>query len=209
MDVQSIKSELLKLIGKRRSIRAFSGEAVQKESLQRIFEAARWAPSAYNEQPWRFIVVEKLGNPTFNKVVHALMPGNQGWASGAPLLLVATAKKSFSRDGRENNWARYDLGQAVAQMVLQATAEGLFAHQMAGFYPDKMRQALNIPEEFEPVTVIALGHRGSPSVLPDELRKLENGPRNRLPLSQLVFQNEWEQPAEIPGVLESEAEWHS
>jgi len=174
---------LHELIRKRRSPAAFSAEPIPPEELESLLEAARWAASSYNEQPWRFVVADRSRDPEgFARVVSTLAPVNAAWAAGAPVLIAAAAKTGFSHNGKPNHHAHYDTGAAVAQLTLQATALGIGVHQMGGFDAGKARAALNIPEGFEPVVVLAVGY---PAEGPSR-------PRQRRPLSELVFHGDWQ-----------------
>ena len=146
-----------------------------------LFEAARRAPSAYNEQPWRFIVAAKDAPEDYARLLACLNEGNRKWAESAPVLIVSVAKLALDRNGRPNRHAWYDLGQATAALVAQATDLGLHAHQMGGFDRDRVRAEFGVPEGFEPVTALAIGYVG------DE----QPGDRNRLPLEELVFSGSW------------------
>ncbi len=185
--------QLHPLIARRWSPRAFSTAPVEKEKLQRIFEAARWAPSCFNEQPWRFLLGIKNEGTTYGRIFSVLAEGNKVWCKNVPVLVALCAKTTFSHNNKPNNWHVYDLGQAAAFITLQAMAENLFAHQMAGFSAERLRTEFNIPEDFTPVTVMAIGYPGDVSTLPVDLRQRERAPRERRPLSNLVFSENWEQ----------------
>ena len=176
-----------------RTIRdAFSSEPVSEEDLHSLLEAARWAASSYNEQPWRFIVADRHRDPeAFARVLSTLMPGNAAWAAKAPVLIVSVAKTNYSYNGAANRHARYDTGAAVAQLSLEATAHSLGVHQMGGFDADKARTALSIPDGFEPMAVLAIGHPGDPSALHPDLQARASAPRQRRPLNELVFEGAW------------------
>ena len=187
-DTQSPIHDLLK---KRSSPRAFSDRHVEPGTLRSLLEAARWAPSSSNEQPWSFIVVTKEDQAAHGRLVSCLMEGNIPWAQRAPVLMVSVARMAFEEGGEPNRHAYYDVGQAVADLSVQATALGLFVHQMAGFHPDRVRELYGVPKEFEPVAAIALGYPGDPQSLPDKLRTRELAPRERKPLAQFVFTGRW------------------
>ncbi|HEY9114850.1 MAG TPA: nitroreductase family protein [Bacteroidales bacterium] len=178
------------LIRSRWSPRAFSEKPVEKEKLQSLFEAARWAPSSMNEQPWRFIVGEK-GDETWEKIHDALVEFNQNWATRAPVLIVNLGKKTFTYKGRENVTYQYDTGQAVAFMVIEAVNQGLVAHQMGGFHAEKIIEVLNIPEDFKPISVTAIGYQGDPEKLPADLYKSEFRERERRSLHEQVFSDKF------------------
>ena len=178
------------LLESRWSPRAFREEAIEKEKLYRILEAATWAPSSYNEQPWRFIVGEK-GNETYDKILNSLLDGNMLWAKQAPVLMVCMAKKHFSQKETENFHFMYDAGQAVAHLSIQALQDGVYAHQMAGFHFEKLKIHFNIPEEYYIMTVIALGYLGKPDILDENLKEIEMKDRERKPLSEIVYTEEF------------------
>jgi len=185
------------LIRRRWSPRAFSDRPVERDTLRSLLEAARWAPSSNNEQPWSFIVATKDDQPEFSRLLSCLVEGNSLWAQHAPVLMVSIARMSFEDDGKPNRHAFHDVGQAVANLIVQATALGLAAHQMAGFHPDKVRELYGVPKEFEPVAAMALGYSGDPQSLPDKLRTRELAPRERKPLTGFVFTGRWGKTASV------------
>lgn len=179
--------EIHHLLRERYSPHAFADEPVPEPVLERLLEAARWAPSSFNEQPWRFVVAERSRDPTTHEaLVEVLAEGNRAWARDAPALALTAAKRTFDFNGEENAHARHDVGLAVAQLTLQATAEGLGVHQMAGFDAEAAREAFELPEGVDPVTVIAIGYPASPEALPDELAERETAPRERLALDEIA-----------------------
>lgn len=178
---------ILDILRDRWSPRAFDERPVPREDLLSLFEAARWAPSCYNDQPWFFIMAEKSNTENYNRLFEVLLPGNQAWASSAPVLMLSVARTVFGSNGRPNRHALHDVGQAIAQLTVQAVSRGLRVHQMAGFSQDKARESLNIPEECEPVAAIALGYPGDPDILPNQIKIMETEPRQRRPLSEFVF----------------------
>ena len=167
------------LIRNRRSIRAFSSEAVEKEKINSLFEATRWAPSSTNEQPWVFIYATREQRELWEQMFEALDEGNKLWAKDAPLLIMSLARKDFTRYEGPNAHALYDLGGANAFLSLQAVELGLQVRQMAGYDPSIARRNLNIPEEYVLGVFIAVGYPGDPAALPDKLRKRESAPRER------------------------------
>lgn len=179
---------LLKSISNRYSPRSFSSIEVEKEKLDLIFEAARWAPSTFNSQPWRFYVANKFENKNFsNQIINCLTGFNKSWANTAPILIVTVVKNTFDHNNMPNKHAWHDLGLAVGNMLNQATEIGLFMHQMAGIEHDKIARLLNLSSEYEPVTVIALGYLGKIEDLPPEIQKAENEKqRVRKQLSEIV-----------------------
>ena len=189
--------ELLAPIRDRWSPRAFSGRIPPKEVLIRIFEAARWAPSAFNEQPWRFLVAMKSEESEFERMLSCLKEANAAWAGKAPVLAILSTSTRFDRDGNTNRHAAHDAGMALAQLILQATWDGLFVHPMAGFSREKAREVFGIPEGFEPLTALAIGYYGDPDELPEDLKEREQAPRQRRPLEQSLFSGSWGQPSTL------------
>jgi nitroreductase len=178
---------LLPVILERWSPRSFDSRPVSPADLKRVFEAAQWAPSSFNEQPWRFIV-GRHGSDTFQKIVSTLAAGNQPWAPNAPVLILGVAKTHFTQNNNPNYYALFDLGAASALITLQAAALGLATHQMAGFDRDAARRVFEIPEGFAMGSVMALGYQGEPSALPNEkLIQMETSPRSRKPMSEIVL----------------------
>ena len=165
------------LIRRRWSPRAFADRPVELEKLGSLLEAARWAASSNNEQPWRFILAGRERPDDFARLLGCLKESNQAWARHAPLLMLSVARLTFTDDCDPNRHALHDVGQAVATMAIQATALGFVIHQMAGFFQDKARELLGIPAGFEPVTAVAIGYQGDPAILPDRQRQRELAPR--------------------------------
>ncbi len=179
------------LIRNRWSPRAYSDRPVEKDQLLSLLEAARWAPSSYNHQPWRFIVATKDDITEYNRLLSTLVEFNQGWAKNAPVLILAVAKLHFD-DGKLNRHAFHDIGLALENLIIQATSLGLSTHQIAGFQADLARKEYGIPNEYEPATVITVGYAGDPQSLPDGLRERELAPRVRKTLKEIVFTEKWE-----------------
>ena len=179
------------------SPRAFSDRDVSNADLETIFEAARWAASSFNEQPWRFLVARKSDPAAYDKILNVLLPFNRAWAQSAPVLFIMAAKRTFSHSGAENLYGVHDAGQALAHAFLQATALGLHAHGMAGFDRDRARSELGIPDDYDLGAAVALGYLGSPEQLPDQHRQSELAPRTRKPLNEIVFGAEFGQPLQL------------
>ena len=177
------------------SPRAFADRPVSTEQLVTVLEAARWAPSAFNEQPWNFIVAMREDQVAFERVLSCLREGNVVWAQHAPVLMIAVAKLAFDRNGKTNRHAFHDVGQAIAHLTFQSAAEGLVLHQMAGFSPEKARDVFAIPETHEPATALAIGYIGEPDALPDDLHEREVADRSRNSLSSFVFTEGWDVPS--------------
>lgn len=181
------------LLRRRWSPLAFADRLVEPEKLRSILEAARWAASSFNEQPWGFIVATKQDEPEWSRLLSCLVEGNQVWAKQAPVLMVSVVKLTFGRNGESNRHAWHDVGLAVGNLVVQATSLGLSVHQMAGILPDKVRELYGIPHGFDPVAGLALGYVGDPDSLPEPLRQREQANRMRKPLAEFIFSTRWGQ----------------
>ena len=174
------------LLAERWSPRGFDrAHEIGDEALSALLEAARWAPSAQNSQPWRFLVTRR-GEPAHDRLFAALAPGNQAWA-GAASALILVAARTAGDDGRPQPWALYDTGQAVAALVTQAQADGLSVHQMGGFDTGAVRAELGLGENLTPVVVLAVGRHDSKAGLPEPLAAREAAPRTRHPLGDLLL----------------------
>lgn len=183
--------ELHPLIAQRWSPRAFDSQLVEAEKLAQLFEAARWASSCFNDQPWTFIIATKDDALNHQKMLDCLVPANVVWAQFAPVLGLIVAQKNFKHNGKPNSWGEYDAGQAAATLVLQATALNLVAHQMGGFDPAKAIATFSIPETARPVAAIAIGYAGDANNLPPDLQEKEKAPRDRYPSASFVFTGSW------------------
>jgi len=181
------------LLRRRWSPLAFADRLVEPEKLRSILEAARWAASSFNEQPWGFIVATKQDEPEWSRLLSCLVEGNQVWAKQAPVLMVSVVKLTFGRNGESNRHAWHDVGLAVGNLVVQATSLGLSVHQMAGILPDKVRELYGLPHGFDPVAGLALGYVGDPDSLPEPLRQREQANRMRKPLAEFIFSTRWGQ----------------
>jgi nitroreductase len=179
------------ILRRRWSPRAFSDRLVEPEKLQSLFEAARWAASSFNEQPWNFIVASKQNPEAHARLLSCLVEGNQRWARVAPVLVVSVAKLNFDKTGKPNRHAFHDVGLAVQNLIVEATALGLFVHQMAGFSPEKVRESYGVPEGFEPVAAMAIGYGLAKDELPEASREFELGARTRKPVSSFLFEDHW------------------
>jgi nitroreductase len=186
---------VLPIILERWSPRAFADREVSPADLKVIFEAARWAPSSYNEQPWRFLVGHR-NSETYQKIFDALVPFNQAWVKTAPVLILGVAKTRFSHNDSPNNYGAYDLGAAAGFMTLQAASIGLATHQMAGFDWAKAREAFDIPEIYAIGSVMALGYHGELSDLDEQYHAQEQSPRSRKALSEIVLSS-WDHAADL------------
>lgn len=177
-------NELIRL---RRSRRAYTSRSIEEEKIKSLFEAARWAPSSMNEQPWKYIYATKENPDLWNKIFESLTEGNRIWVKGAPLLIVSMSRKNFTKNEMPNKSARYDMGAANAFLSLQATDLGLNVHQMGGFDPSVLKSNLNVPDEYELGVVIAVGYLGDAEQLPENLKQREEGPRFRFVQEQFVM----------------------
>ncbi|SNC68351.1 Nitroreductase [Hymenobacter gelipurpurascens] len=176
-------------ISKRWSPRSFAQQPVDPETLNQVFEAASWAPSAMNEQPWRYIYAHKSDQESFQKMVDCLLPGNQPWAKNAPVLILALAKTHYD-NGTPNGAALHDLGMANANLITEATALGLHGHFMGGFDQAKTRELFELPESLQPVVIIALGYIGEAEQLEEPFLSREKAPRQRKHHADIAFRNQ-------------------
>ena len=183
------------LIRRRWSPRAFSHKEVSADELKKLFEASRWAASSSNEQPWRFLVGRR-GDETYKKIFDALVEFNQSWVKSVPVLILSAAKKTFTANGDANRFGLHDTGAATTLFSLQATADGLHTHSMAGFDHEQARASFAIPLDYDIGAVTALGYIGDPESLPERMRKTEVAPRQRKPLEEFVF-SDWDKPASL------------
>lgn len=175
------------LIARRWSARAYTDRVPSDDDLRRLFEAARWAPSSFNDQPWRFVVTRR-GTEAFDTLVATLTERNQAWAASAPVLGVVAASATLSRNGKPNPHAWHDTGMANALMALQATDLGLSIHLMAGFDRDKAASAMALPDGVEPIAAFAVGEPGGDpaSLALEPHRESETKPRARKPIDEFV-----------------------
>ena len=185
---QGTKAGIHELLARRWSPKAFSSRPVDAAQLALLFEAARWAPSSYNAQPWAFVVATREDAEGYNRLLSTLMDVNRQWAQQAPVLILAVAKLDFAHVARPNRHALYDLGQAVANLTVQATALGLFIHQMGGFDPSLARDLFAIPSGYEPVAVLAVGYQEASA---------DPSARARKPLGDFVFSGSWGRAAAL------------
>lgn len=187
------------LIARRWSPYGFSERPVKRDDLLSLLEAARRAPSSYNEQPWSFIVATQADSTSFERLASCLVEGNQSWARKAPVLVLTVAKARFARNDKPNTAAQHDIGLAVAQLTFEATARGLAVHQMIGILPDRARELYEIPTGFDPLTGIAIGYAEEPEKLDDEMKKRDSARRPRKALSEFVFGDGWGKTSELVG----------
>ena len=179
------------LVSTRWSPYAFDPRPVSTTDLRSLFEAARWAASSYNEQPWRYVVATRDDATHYARLLECLAEANRVWAKAAPVLAIGIVSHIFERNGKANRAAVHDLGLASANLTLEATARGIAVHQMIGFDPEKARANFGIPVDFEAWTALAIGYRGDPAALPENLRDRDAAPRTRRPLDAFVFGPRW------------------
>ena len=188
------QENVLPVFLQRWSPRSFADRDVDPVDLRTVFEAARWAASSHNEQPWRFFVGTR-GSETYQKILSSLVEFNQLWARTAPVLILGVTGTAFSHSGAPNRVALYDIGAAAATMCYQATALGLHTHQMAGVNLDVARELFKVPEDYIFGAAMALGYLGEPAALPNQqMQDQETAPRQRKPLSEFVL-SAWGTPA--------------
>lgn len=179
------------LLAQRWSPRAFTDQDVDRETVGTLLEAARWAASCFNDQPWSFFVGMRGDSGTRQKICDALVPANRTWAQHAPVLMMAVARLHFRHNEEPNGHAIYDVGAAVTNLVFQAESMGLGVHQMAGFDAEKARELFAIPDGYQPVVAMAIGYRGDPEQLEEGLRQREVQQRERVPLQDIVMTETW------------------
>lgn len=179
--------DVMEPVHQRWSPRAFADKPVEAANLHSVLEAARWAASAFNEQPWRYVVATKEDEALYANLLDTLVDKNQMWAKSAPVLMLAIAKDDYTQTGKPNAHSWHDVGMANAQLSLQATKLGLSTHFMAGFVADKAKENLNIPEGFTPVAAIALGYDDDPETLPEDFQDAERAPRSRKDHGDIFF----------------------
>ncbi|MDT4330411.1 nitroreductase family protein [Methylomonas sp. MED-D] len=183
------------LIAKRWSPRAFAPDRpVSAEDLTALLEAARWAPSCFNDQPWRFVVCDKSTHPdAWARALEIINDKNRLWARHAPVLILSVAMANFNHNGQANRWAMYDTGAAALNLCLQAGALGLASHQMGGFDAAAARQAFGLPEQCTPMAMLAIGYQADAEELPEEFRTAELAVRSRAELRQRAYFGHWDE----------------
>ena len=181
------------LIANRWSGRAYDADkTVSQTQVISLLEAARWAPSCFGDQPWRFVVMNKSTHAAaWQKAFDCLAPSNQTWVKDTPMLVLVCADTLFGHNGQPNRWAQYDTGAAVENFCLQAEALGLMAHQMGGFNADTAREAFNVPPQFTLMAMISVGHAADISTISGEVLARETAERKRKPLEDLFFNGSW------------------
>lgn len=183
----AVETPVFETILLRKSRRAYSQQPVEPEKIRSLFEAARWAPSSVNEQPWTYLYATRKEEALWKKIFDTLSEGNKIWAKDAPLLIVSMVRKNFTRTGNVNTSAKYDLGGANAFLSLHATELGLNVHQMGGYDPATLRKDLNVPEAYELGVIMAVGYPGDADLLPENLKQRELAPRVRAQQDEFVM----------------------
>lgn len=172
-----------------------AAKAVSHEQVIAMLEAARWAPSCFGDQPWRFVVWNKNANAqAWQQAFDCIVPGNQAWVKDAPVLVLVCADTLFGHNQQPNRWAQYDTGAAAENLCLQASALGLMAHQMGGFDANMTREKFNIPAQYTPMAMVSVGHPADVSTLSGDALARETAARTRKPLSELCFDANWGEP---------------
>ena len=191
--------EFSRIIAARRSLRAFSDRSVEPQKIERMVEAARWSPSCANRQPWRFVIVER-DDPARPGLEESLDPGN-GWAKRAPVLIVAGARREDAPVVESREYHHHDTGLATMSLLYRAVDQGLLVHPMAGWKEAPLKAALSMPEEFRPISVVAVGYPGRPEELDEAARKKDAKPRTRTPAGEIAFRGRWGEPfrGTLPG----------
>jgi nitroreductase len=188
---------ILQVLGERWSPYGFEDRSVAEAELRSLFEAARWAASSYNEQPWNYLVATREDSQEFGRLLSCLVEANQAWAKAAPVLVLGVVSLQFAKNKKDNRAAVHDLGLAAGNLSVEATARGLSVHQMIGILPDKAREVYRIPEHFEAWTAMAIGYKADPAKLPDALKERDLAPRQRKPLGKFVFTGQWGKPSPL------------
>lgn len=179
------------LVASRYSPYAFADRDVSDDDLRSLFEAARWAPSSYNEQPWSYLVATRTEQAEHERLLSCLVEPNQAWAKAAPVLAIGITRNRFVRNDKQNAAARHDLGAASAHLTFEATARGLHVHQMIGIVPERARELYGIPDHSEALTGLAIGYAADPVDAPEPYRERDETPRERKPLREFVFSGEY------------------
>jgi nitroreductase len=185
------------LIARRWSPYAFADRSVPVEDLWSLFEAARWAPSSFSEQPWAYFVARREEADAFRRMLSCLTEGNQRWAKDAPVLALGTIRTTFASVAAPNPIALHDLGLASAMLVIEAMSRGVAVHQMAGILPERIADVYRLPTDVEAKTALAIGYPGDPDRVAEKHRRRDLTPRTRRPLPAFVFGEAWGRPSPI------------
>jgi nitroreductase len=194
---------IIRILAERWSPYGFADRPVAESDLLSLFEAARWAASSYNEQPWNYLVATRENPKEFARLLSCLVEANQAWAKAAPVLVLGVVSLRFAKNDKDNRAAVHDLGLAAGNLSIEATARGLSVHQMIGILPDQAREAYQIPEHYEAWTAMAIGYKADPATLPDALKERDLTPRQRKPLNEFVFTGLWKRPSPLVLKLET------
>lgn len=183
-------------IEKRWSPRSFdANKRISEKDIQSIFEAARWAPSCFNDQPWKFIVADRFQNEdAWNKMLACINDWNQGWAKSCPVLSIILHDTQFDRNGKHNKWGPYDTGAAAVSLMYQAIELGIHSHQMGGFHEDKIYDSYKIPDRYKAISVIAFGYHDQDGPADNEYKETDKKARERKNPNDSFFMNEWGKP---------------
>lgn len=188
---ESLSNTVFELLEKRFSPVIFSDKEVEDDKLFRLFEAARWAPSSFNDQPWNFIYGRKGKDQVYNTLFDLLMESNQVWAKYAPVLMLSVANMISPTTQKENRFAFHDTGMAMGNMLVQATSMNIYIHQMGGYSKKDAVDKLNIPQTHAPVAMIALGYRAGVKGFPDDLIKRDQKERTRRQIKDFAINSEF------------------
>ena len=191
MNPAETKYPIQQVLAARWSPYAFAERSVSQADLRSLFEAARWAPSSYNEQPWSYIVASKENAAEFARLLSCLVEGNQAWAKAAPVLALGCTNLKFKLNGKPNAAAQHDLGLASGTLLVEATSRGLVVHQMIGILPDRARELYQIPADIQPLTGLAIGYEGDINKLPENIRERDRARRGRKSQAEFVFTGKW------------------
>lgn len=205
MDIKTALPDhpILKLLAERWSPYGFKDRLVPNSDLRSVFEAARWAASSYNEQPWNYLIATKANPQEFERLLSCLLEQNQAWAKTAPVLVLGVVNLRFTKNNQDNRAAVHDLGLAAGNLVVEATNRGLSVHQMIGILPDRARELFRIPAHHEAWTAMAIGYKADPTDLPEALKQRDQTPRQRKPLQNFVFSGQWGQPSPLLRTVDS------
>ncbi len=190
----TVDTPIQPLLAERWSPYAFADRDVADADLLAILEAARWAPSSYNEQPWRYLIARRGDTEAFARLLSCLVEANQAWARHAPVLMIGIAMQNFSRNSRPNKAAHHDLGLASGNLSVEATSRGISVHQMIGIEPARVRELYQLPDGAEPLTGLAIGYAGTGEGVSAALLERDNAPRSRRTVAEFVFADIWGQP---------------
>jgi nitroreductase len=179
--------ETQELITQRYSPFAFTDKDITDEEIQKFLEAARWAPSCFNEQPWRFLIAPKRNPTVYEKLFECMFDGNKAWAASAPVLMLVCAKRNFSHNNKPNNYHQFDTGMAMQNFILFALECGVYVHQMAGFDHEMAARNFEISDEYTILSIAVIGYPGDITQLPEEILKRANRPRVRKAINEIVF----------------------